>query len=146
MNRFCLIAIITVGLLLAAWQLSAPQSAPVRDGVFVHLSSGSENAHRALMGLQMAVTMSQDRDVAIYADIEAVRLFLKDAAELKMEPFLPAASLIDTLAGRGVKILVCPTCLKVAGKSAEDLRVGAQLANKDRFFDFTKGRILTIDY
>ncbi len=146
MNRILLTTFLIVGLLLAAWQFSSSQSAPVRDGVFIHLSSGPENAHRALMGLQMAVTMSRDRDVAIYADIEAVRLFLKDAVETKMEPFLPAANLIDTLAVRGVTIMVCPTCLKVAGKTAEDLRAGAQIANKDRFFDFTKGRILTMDY
>ncbi len=146
MNRFLLITILAAGLLLAAWQLSTSQPAPVRDGVFIHLSSGPENAHRALMGLQMAVTMSQDRDVAIYADIEAVRLFFKDAPTLKLEPFLPSASLIDTLAARGVAIMVCPTCLKVAGKTADDLRAGAQIAQKDRFFDFTKGRILTIDY
>jgi hypothetical protein len=36
--------------------------------------------------------------------------------------------------------------LEAAGKSAEDLMEGIQVANKEAFFDFTDGRILTLDY
>ncbi|TVS10562.1 MAG: hypothetical protein EA424_25190 [Planctomycetaceae bacterium] len=40
----------------------------------------------------------------------------------------------------------CPGCLKAAGKTAADLAPGVEIADKDRFFSFTKGRILTLDY
>jgi hypothetical protein len=42
--------------------------------------------------------------------------------------------------------MVGPTCLKAAGKVPDDLAPGIQIADKDRFFTFTKGRILTMDY
>jgi hypothetical protein len=37
-------------------------------------------------------------------------------------------------------------CLKAAGKTADDLAPGVQIADKDKFFSFTRGRILTLDY
>jgi hypothetical protein len=40
----------------------------------------------------------------------------------------------------------CPTCLAVAKKKPSDLIEGIQVANKEVFFSFTKGRILTLDY
>jgi hypothetical protein len=42
--------------------------------------------------------------------------------------------------------MACPTCLKAAGKTPEDLAEGISVADKDKFFNFTKGRILSIDY
>ena len=45
-----------------------------------------------------------------------------------------------------VTLMVCPGCLKAAGKSKEDVADGIQIADKKAFFDFTKGRILTLDY
>ena len=43
-------------------------------------------------------------------------------------------------------ILACPACMKIAGLEKEDLRNGVKLAEKERFLDFTEGRILTLDY
>jgi hypothetical protein len=42
--------------------------------------------------------------------------------------------------------MACPGCLKAAGKTEEDLADGVQIADKAKFFSFTKGRILTLDY
>jgi hypothetical protein len=42
--------------------------------------------------------------------------------------------------------MACPGCLKNAGKTPEDLRPGITVADKDKFFNFTKGRILTLNY
>ena len=36
--------------------------------------------------------------------------------------------------------------LKMAGFKEEDLIEGVKLAQKDKFFNFTKGRIITLDY
>jgi peroxiredoxin family protein len=45
-----------------------------------------------------------------------------------------------------VGVYACPTCLKIAGYKPEDLIAGVQIAQKDKFFNFTKGRIITLDY
>jgi hypothetical protein len=42
--------------------------------------------------------------------------------------------------------MACPGCLKAAGKSPADLAPGILVADKARFFSFTKGRILALDY
>jgi len=43
-------------------------------------------------------------------------------------------------------VRACPSCLKVAGKTPEDLLAGIKTADRDEFFSFTKGRILALDY
>ena len=118
----------------------------VRDGVFVHISSGPENAHRVLMGLQMANLMRPERDVLVYFDITGVNVVLKGAEDLKKEPFPSSHEAIQKLIDSGATVCVCPGCLKAAGKSKEDVMPGVQIADKDRFFGFTRGRILTLDY
>jgi len=37
-------------------------------------------------------------------------------------------------------------CLEAAGCKPEDIMKGIQLAQKEKFFSFTKGRILALDY
>ncbi|MCI0522227.1 MAG: hypothetical protein L0Y37_01085 [Bacteroidales bacterium] len=54
--------------------------------------------------------------------------------------------LIKKLLEMNVGVYACPTCLKIAGYEQGDLMEGIQVAQKDRFFDFTKGRIITLDY
>ena len=50
------------------------------------------------------------------------------------------------LVEEGVTILACPACMKVSGIEESDLRKGVKIAEKEKFLDFTKGRILTLDY
>jgi predicted peroxiredoxin len=118
----------------------------VKDGVFIHISHGTEVPHRMLMGLTMAERMSEDKDVIIYIDITGVDAVLKDSPDLTLEPFTSSKTIIKNLLNKGITIMACPTCLKAAGKTPEDLADGISVANKDKFFNFTKGRILTIDY
>lgn len=118
----------------------------VKDGIFIHISHGSEDPHRMLMGLTMAERMSADKDVIIYIDITGVDAVLKDSPDLTLEPFTSSKTIIKNLLDKGITIMACPTCLKAAGKTPEDLAEGISVADKDKFFNFTKGRILTIDY
>jgi predicted peroxiredoxin len=69
-----------------------------------------------------------------------------DAPDLTREPFPSSKTSIPELLKAGVEIHACPTCLQVAGKAPTDLMDGIQIANKDAFFDFTDGRILSLDY
>ncbi|MEZ5069923.1 MAG: DsrE family protein [Bacteroidales bacterium] len=116
------------------------------DGIFIHITEGYNDAHRVLMPMKMATLMAPDKDVLLYLDIHAVELLVKGAKDLEMEGFESFQTYVRTLLEMGVGIYACPTCLAVAGYTPEDLMEGIRPANKDRFFDFTEGRILTIDY
>lgn len=117
-----------------------------RDGAFIHIKSGPDQAHAAMMGLRMAQLMSADRDVLVYCDIDGIGLVLDDSPELKMEPFGSSRAMVDDLIARDVPVFACPGCLKAAGKTPDDLADGVRVAEKEAFFGFTRGRILTLDY
>ena len=53
---------------------------------------------------------------------------------------------LKKLAERRVILMVCPGCLKAAGKTPADIAAGVQIADKGAFFTFTKGRIISLDY
>jgi predicted peroxiredoxin len=119
---------------------------PSRDGVFIHISHGPEDPHRLLMALRMAELMATDRDVLVYLDIHGVEAVLKDAPDVELSPFPSSHTQFSRLLEMGVPIYACPGCLKAANKGPEDLAAGILVAEKDAFFDFTKGRLLTLDY
>jgi hypothetical protein len=69
----------------------------VRDGVFIHISHGTDDPHRMLMGLTMAERMSADKDVILYIDITGIDVVLKDSPDLTLEPFAGSKTLIQNL-------------------------------------------------
>jgi predicted peroxiredoxin len=117
-----------------------------RDGVFIHISHGPEDAHRVLMALTMAELMAADRDVLVYLDIDGIEVVLADAPDIEYSHFPSSHTQIARLLELGVPLYACPGCLKAADKGPEDLADGIQVAEKEAFFDFTEGRILTLDY
>ncbi|MFN3557615.1 MAG: DsrE family protein [Bacteroidales bacterium] len=119
---------------------------PPKDGVFIHITHDHSNPHRVLMPLQMALMMADDKDVLIYMDIDAVNLLTVDAEDLAYGHFTPLREAISTLLQKGVGIYACPGCMKVAGIEQEDLLEGIQVAQKERFFDFTRGRVISLTY
>ena len=137
----CLVPLISVGIGTA--RVDTPKT---RDGVFIHISHGGNHPHRVLMALQMANIMSGDRDVLVYFDINGIEVILKDADDLKYSHFPSTKQQLSALIEKGVILMACPGCLKAAGKTVNDLAPGIQIADKDRFFSFTEGRILTLDY
>lgn len=118
----------------------------VRDGVFVHVTKGAEDPHAVLMALKMASLMSEDHDALMYFDLKGVNIVLKDADDLKFRAFDSSKTQLKALIENGVPLYVCPGCLEAAGKTPDDVMPGVMIANKAAFFDFTRGRILTIDY
>jgi predicted peroxiredoxin len=126
---------------------SATETAsPVRDGFFIHITECYDDPHRVLMPLKMAVMMADNKDVIVYMDIHAVQLLVKGAKDMQFADFESAHTYIKQLIDKGVGVYACPTCLKIAGFKPEDLMEGVQVAQKDKFFNFTKGRIITLDY
>ncbi|RPH27279.1 MAG: peroxiredoxin [Bacteroidales bacterium] len=117
-----------------------------RDGLFIHITESYNDPHRVLMPLKMANMMATDKDVIVYLDIHAVELLVKGAKDLTFADFDSFQTYIKQLVEKKVGVYACPTCLKIAGFKPEDLMDGVQVAQKDKFFNFTKGRIITLDY
>ena len=117
-----------------------------RDGIFIHISHGTEDPHRVLMAFNMAVIMAESRDVLLYFDIKGIEVVLKESPDLSYSHFPSSHTQIQTLLEKKIPIFACPGCLKAAGKSPQDLMPGIAVADKDKFFNFTSGRILTLDY
>jgi len=138
--------LLVVLLLLAGLAATnAPVSGP-RDGVFIHVSHGTDDAHHVVMALRMAQIMQEQRDVLVYFDIRGVEACLKNVPDIRYLEFPTAKTQIQQLLDKKVTLMACPACLKAARKSPDDLMPGIQVADKDKFFTFTKGRILTLDY
>ena len=145
--RSGLLSVMCVGAAAAMGQSPAPAKVAVKDGAFIHISHGADDAHRLLMAMKMAAIMAEGgRPVLVYCDITAVTVLVKDGPDVAMDGFPPAKAQLAAMLKAGVRVRACPTCLTAAGYKAEDLVTGVALANRDEFFSFTKGRILTLDY
>lgn len=118
----------------------------LREGVFIHLTHGVDDPHRVLMALRMAELMAADRDVLMYFDIKGIEAVLAESPDLEMSPFPSSKTQLSVLLDLGVPLYACPGCLEAAGRIPTDLFPGVQVAEKDAFFEFTEGRILTLDY
>lgn len=117
-----------------------------RDGVFIHITESYNNPHKVLMPLKMANMMAMDKNVLVYMDIKAVELLVKGAKDMNYADFDSFQTLVKKLVEKKVGVYACPTCLKIAGFKPEDLMEGVKVAEKDKFFNFTKGRIISLDY
>ena len=117
-----------------------------KDGVFIHISRGAEAAQRVLMALTLAEKMVEDKDVLLFFDIKGVEVPLKEAKPIEFKAFESSQTLLARLIEKGASICVCPMCLKAADLKPESLLPGVRLAEKEAFFDFTQGRILSLDY
>ena len=150
MKKLSLLLLITT-ILMSCVHVEAPENEPelrepARDGILIHVTAGYDDAHRVLMPFKMATLMAETQDVILYLDIHAVELVVEGADDIRMEGFDPLSTYIEKLLDEGIDIYACPTCLNVAGFSPDDLMKGVKPANKDAFFNFTRGRIVTIDY
>jgi predicted peroxiredoxin len=136
----------TILAVLAMMLAPLSRAAEAKNGVLIHISHGQEDSHRVLMALNMASLMSEENDVLVYFDIKAVEVVLKDSKDMTNAHFASSKQQLAALPGKGVTLMACPSCLKAAGKTPNDLAASVQIADKSRFFSFTKGRILTLDY
>jgi predicted peroxiredoxin len=141
-----LIFMLVVSIALTGCERMRSEAPSVRDGAFIHITSGPENPHAVLMGLQMASIMSADHDVLVYVDLDGVDFALRDGRDITYPGFESSRTQVTALRNKNVPLFVCPGCLKAAGKRPEDLAADFKIADKNAFFNFTNGRILTIDY
>lgn len=135
-------------LLIAFAVFSCKTEKPVEktDGMFIHISHGSDDPHRALMGLSLASLVATDQPVLVFLDITGPELVLKESLPMEGVEFGKTDNLLSKLIENEAQIIVCPMCLKKMGKTKDDLIEGITIATKEDFFDFTDGRIITLDY
>lgn len=117
-----------------------------RDGLFIHLSHGYDDHDRAAMALSLAVKMADSVDVIIFCDMEGVKLLTKTAEHITTDHYMCPLDARDELIKKNITIMACPMCMKKASIKEEDLVEGVIVAEPSKFFGFTKGRILTLDY
>lgn len=145
-------ALVLMSLLISACVRVNTENEPVKeaeaktDGAFIHISKGSADTHDVLMALMLADKFSTSNDVLVFFDKEGIELVTKEAPNLVMEPFDASDEIFKRLVDLDVTILACPACMKVSGVEEGDLREGVKVAEKEQFFEFTEGRILTLDY
>lgn len=125
---------------------AASVSDSVKDGIFIHITESYNDPHRVLMPLKMARMMAKDKDVLIYLDIHAVELVTKTSKDMEFADFDPLKKMLQDLIDAKVGIYACPTCMKISNIKPEDLIEGVKVAEKEKFFNFTKGKIITLDY
>ncbi|AFH48842.1 DsrE/DsrF-like protein [Ignavibacterium album JCM 16511] len=141
-----LLGVLLISFFVTSLQAQEKDKLQDKEGLFLHITTSYDNPHRLLMPLKMATMMANDKAVLIYMDIEAVKILVKGSKDITHPDFESAHTYIKKLLEMGVEIYACPTCLKVAGFKTEDLMDGIKPANKERFFNFTKGRILSLSY
>lgn len=137
-----LASIVAVVLLLAVVTVQADEEK--KDGVFIHIKSN--DAHNVLMALSMANKMAEDKDVLVYLDIDGIDVITKESEDITYSHFPSSHTSLKALFDKGVGVYACPGCMKAKGVTEEDLMEGVMVAEKDKFFSFTDGRILTLDY
>jgi predicted peroxiredoxin len=127
-------------------ELHDMEECQVKDGLFIHISSGYDNPKKVLMALSLANKMAETQDVCLFFDIEGVKLLTKTSEDIIMENYMTLHDALNKLIEQKVIIMACPMCTKAAGINPEDYKEGIIIAEKEKFFDFTKGRILSLDY
>lgn len=138
---------LSVFLIACSDKLNKPsEDTEVKDGMFIHITNSYDDPHRVLMPLKMASIMADDKDVLIYMDIHAVEFLTNGSKDITFEGFKSAHTYIRMLLDKGVSVYACPTCLKIAGYTPNDLIPGIQIAQKNRFYNFTQGKIISLDY
>lgn len=139
-----LLSLLGLGTVGQAQEGKAPVS---QDGMFIHISHGADDPHRLLMAFKMAVGMAESgRAVLVYCDIQAVNMLAKGATDVTLEQFPSAQTQLARMLELGVRVRACPTCMKVGGITENQLREGVKIADREEFFTFVPGRILTLDY
>jgi predicted peroxiredoxin len=142
--------VIGVVVLLGLWASAHAQegkAVPPQEGMFIHVSHGVDDPHRLLMAFKMATVMAESgRGVLVYCDIKAVTVLTREATDISLEPFPSARTQLARMLELGVRVRACPTCMKVAGIKEEELREGVKIADREEFFDFVPGRIISLDY
>ena len=145
-TKTAFILVVAVALAGLGFKNATPEEPAKKDGIFIHVSSGYDNPHKVVMALTLAEKFTETHDVMVFFDIKGVEVLTADAEAITMENFTSSKVALENLIASGATVAACPMCMKKAGINLTDLMPGIEVAQKEKFFDFTEGRILSIDY
>lgn len=119
----------------------------MKSKLMVHISSGVDEPHSVMMGLQKALKANEaGTDVFVFMDVKATDLALK-TTDIKFADFPPSQELIATLIDKGVEVYVCPHCLMVNGDKMTDVQQGIKELTMEAMINFSKdASLITLDY
>ena len=125
-------------------------SAPQKSPLFVNMTTG--DSWRGWMGLHFAhATLKQGHPVAIFLNLDAVKLAAKDASKIAEQGKRPSMQsrprdiLADFLRDGGI-VLMCGPCMAEFGLTLDDLVPGVQMGKPgytQRFIFAENARTLT---
>ena len=101
-----------------------PKCERFNDGVFIHVSKGYNNPQKVLMALSLVLKMTETQDVALFFDIEGVKLLTKTSEDIQIENYMTLYNALDKLIENNIIIMACPMCLKNANIELEQLKDG----------------------
>ncbi len=117
------------------------------SGLIVHISSGTDDPHAQMMGLQKALKSAEaGTEAFVFMDVHATDLAL-EATDISFADFPSSQALIASLLEQGVGVYVCGHCLMVNGNTMEEVQPGIQELTMDAMMAFTHGRsVVALDY
>lgn len=115
--------------------------------MIVHISSGIDEPHSIMMGLQKALKASEaGTKVFVFFDVEATDAALQ-TTNIKFADFAPSQSIINDIVAKGSEVYVCPHCLMVNGNQMTEVQTNIKELAIDSIAKFTEGSaVTTLDY
>lgn len=119
----------------------------MKGKLMVHISSGVDEPHSQMMGLQKALKAKEaGSDVFLFMDVKATDLALK-STNINFADFPPSQELIATLIEKGVEVYVCPHCLMVNGNKMDEVQDEIKELTMESMMKFSSGGgVTTLDY
>lgn len=124
-------------------------SAAAQEQTVIHLKSGTNDLHAAVMALKVGVALlTTGNKVVIFADLEGVRLFDKKqpislswgTGGVRLE------SLYESFVDKGGTVLLCPHCAEEMGLTRGELRTGVEIGDMETIAELIGRASKVIDY
>ena len=135
--------------LAAGLPAAAPSPALAEEPAPFFYNITSDDAWTAGMALAQAdVAAQRGHEVTVFLNVRAVHLADRDAVQGTFGPSgRTAVEQLAALMEKGHTVLVCATCMRAAGMTAEDLIEGAQMSSPDLVFGALEApRAVVISY
>jgi len=115
--------------------------------LMVHISSGVDEPHAIMMGLNKALKAREaGLDVFVYADVKATDIMLAKT-DIAFADFPSSQKLVNQLIDSGAQVYVCPHCLMVNGGKMNEVIPGVRELTMDNMISFmNEGGVTALDY
>ena len=129
------VLLLAAGAMVLALSTPAAPDEPALRPLFINLTSGADDTHRASMALVLADnSLAAGREVTLYLNVHGV-LLSESSGELRMfKRDTLFSDYIAELIGRGLAVIACPYCMEKNGLTEADLLEGIEVAAGENFY------------